>query len=39
MTKPIVAERPARRFDEVVADNGVDLELESGEIFGETMPL
>jgi hypothetical protein len=29
MTKRIVAERPARRFDEV----------EPGEIFGETMPL
>jgi ABC-2 type transport system ATP-binding protein len=34
MTKPIVAERLARRFDEVVAVDGVDLELEPGEIFG-----
>jgi ABC-2 type transport system ATP-binding protein len=34
MTKPIVAESLARRFDEVVAVDGVDLELEPGEIFG-----
>jgi ABC-2 type transport system ATP-binding protein len=33
-TKPIVAEGLVRRFDEVIAVDGVDLELESGEIFG-----
>jgi ABC-2 type transport system ATP-binding protein len=33
-TKPIVAEGLVRRFDEVVAVDGVDLELDPGEIFG-----
>ncbi|MGH2818702.1 MAG: ATP-binding cassette domain-containing protein, partial [Actinomycetota bacterium] len=31
---PIVAEGLVRRFDEVVAVDGVDLELEPGEVFG-----
>jgi ABC-2 type transport system ATP-binding protein len=33
-TNPIVAEGLVRRFDEVVAVDGVDIELEPGEIFG-----
>jgi ABC-2 type transport system ATP-binding protein len=34
MTAPIVAERLVRRFGEVTAVDGIDLEVRAGEIFG-----